>query len=226
MMSSSYHPQTDGQTERLNQCLEGFLRYSVHSAPKKWATWLPLAEFGYNYHSALGKTPFEVLYGHPPRHFGIVDCHTCESPDLAEWFANRDKMTQILQQLVRSRQRMKAQADKNRSERHFEVGDHVYLKLQPYVQSSLALRSNQKLSFQFFGPYTVLRRVGEVAYQLDLPPMSHIHDVVHVSQLKKYIPPKTQVYTDLSLIRTADCPTLVPTLVKKGSAAVVHVLVQ
>lgn len=69
LMSSSYHPQTDGQTERLNQCLEAFLRCTVHSCPKQWIKWLPLAEFWYNttYHSALGHTPFEVLYGHPPR---------------------------------------------------------------------------------------------------------------------------------------------------------------
>lgn len=73
LMSSSYHLQTDGQTERLNQCLEGFLRCSVHSCPKQWAKWLSLAEFWYNtsYHSSLGRSLFEVLYGHSPRHFGI-----------------------------------------------------------------------------------------------------------------------------------------------------------
>ena len=71
-----------------------------------------------------------------------------------------------------------------------------------------------------------------MAYQLDLPPTAHIHDVVHVSQLKKHIPPKTQVYSNLSLIRTADSPALVPSacldriLVKQGKAVVVHVLVK
>ena len=68
LMSSSYHPQTDGQTERLNQCIEAFLRCTVHACPKQWSKWLPLAEFWYNsnYHSALGHTPLEVLYGHQP----------------------------------------------------------------------------------------------------------------------------------------------------------------
>ena len=75
LMSSSYHPQTDGQTERLNQCLEAFLRCSVHSCPTQWNKWLPLAEYWYNtaFQTALGHTPFEVLYGRPPRHLGIAN---------------------------------------------------------------------------------------------------------------------------------------------------------
>lgn len=80
MMSSAYHPQTDGQTERLNQCLEAFLRCTVHACPTKWFRWLALAEFWYNtsFHSALGRAPFEVLYGHPPRHFGISASSACQ----------------------------------------------------------------------------------------------------------------------------------------------------
>jgi hypothetical protein len=84
---------------------------------------------------------------------------------------------------------MKTQADKSRSERVFAVGDQVYLRLQPYIQSSLAPRSNQKLAFQYFGPFTILNRVGSVAYKLDLPASSKIHPIFHVSQLKKAISP-------------------------------------
>jgi hypothetical protein len=72
-MSSSYHPQTDGQTERLNQCMETYLRCMTQACPTKWAKWLSLSEFWYNttFHSAIGKSPFEVLYGYKPRHFGL-----------------------------------------------------------------------------------------------------------------------------------------------------------
>lgn len=85
-MSSSYHPQTDGQTKRVNQCLETFLRSFVHACPSKWLSWLSIAEYWYNssYHSSMGRTPFEVLYGHLPRHFGITLNDTPVSGDLQD----------------------------------------------------------------------------------------------------------------------------------------------
>jgi hypothetical protein len=97
-------------------------------------------------------------------------------------------MTDVIRQhLNRAKQRMKRQADEHRSERQFQVGDLVFVKLQPYIQSSLAQRTNQKLSFKFFGPYHVLARVGTVAYRLELPVSSSVHPVFHVSQLKKSV---------------------------------------
>jgi hypothetical protein len=70
-MSSSYHPQTDGQTKRVNQCMETYLRCFVHACPGHWVHWLPLVEFWYNTstHSTLGRTPFEVIYSYPPSFF-------------------------------------------------------------------------------------------------------------------------------------------------------------
>lgn len=95
-------------------------------------------------------------------------------------------MTELLQQqLLRVQQHMKSQADKHRTERSFEVGDQVWLKLQPYVQTSVASRSNHKLNFRYFGPYEIESRVGTVAYKLKLPPSSSVHPVFHVSLLKK-----------------------------------------
>jgi hypothetical protein len=71
-MSSSYHSQSDGQTECINQCLETFLHYFVHACPKQWVSWISLAEFWYNssYHSSVGMSSFQALYGYAPRHFG------------------------------------------------------------------------------------------------------------------------------------------------------------
>lgn len=200
LMSSSYHPQTDGQTECLNQCLEAFLRCTVHSCPHQWYKWLPLAEFWYNtsFQSALGHTPFQVLYGHAPRHFGIASPDAVSLPDLDAWLSDRAMLSNLIQQqLVRAQQRMKAQADQHRSEWEFKVGDSVYLKLQPYIQTSVASQSNQKLSFKYFGPFLVLQHVGLVAYKLGLPADCRIHSVVYVSQLKAHVPPSTPVHSEL-----------------------------
>lgn len=90
----------------------------------------------------------------------------------------------VKQHLLRAQARMKRQADKCYSERSFSVGDLVFLKLQPYVQSSVARRAHHKLAFRFFGPFRVLECIGKVAYQLELPPSAAVHPVFHVSQLK------------------------------------------
>lgn len=185
-LSSSYHPQTDGQTKRVNQCLETFLRCFVSACPTKWKAWIPTAEYWYNTspHSALGRSPFEVLYGRKPRSLGL-SLDIAIPATLSEWIQERTAMQALVRQhLIRAQDRMKKQADKNRSERSFVVGDWVYLKLQPYVQSSVLPRAHQKLGFKYFVPYQVLARVGAVAYRLQLSDSSRIHPVIHVSQLK------------------------------------------
>jgi hypothetical protein len=108
-----------------------------------------------------GRSPFQVLYGCTSRHFGIDSASVPINPDVSSWLQEREREREVMQNLVkqhlhRAQDRMKQQADKGRSERQFKVGDMVFLKLQPYVQSSLAPRSNQKLAFKFFGPYKVV----------------------------------------------------------------------
>jgi hypothetical protein len=131
-MSSAYHPQIDRQTERVNQCLETYLHCFAHACPSKWIQWIALAEFWYNSspHSSLGRSPFEVLYGFPPRHFGIAPPSATPVADLNTWLDDRALMTSVIQlHLSHAQTRMKPQADKHRSECSFSVGTWVFLKL-------------------------------------------------------------------------------------------------
>ena len=92
--SSAYHPQSDGQTERLNQCLENFLRCVTADKPKQWARWLPMAEWWYNttFHSSLQLTPFEAFYGYKPPQLGIPqEPKSCDF-EVEQFLEERKKM--------------------------------------------------------------------------------------------------------------------------------------
>lgn len=94
---------------------------------------------------------------------------------------------------------MKVQADKKRTDRSFKPGDSVFIKLQPYVQTSVAKRANHKLAFRYFGPFPVKRAISPVAYELNLPATSKVHPVFHVSQLRQALTPGTTACSDLPI---------------------------
>lgn len=159
----------------------------IGEQPKKWANWIYLAEWWYNtnYHTTLQDTPFKALYGYEPPHIPIGSPPKCSVQAVDEMLWERHQMLQQLKEkLIKAQEKMKKMADRKRTERHFQVGDWVYLKLQPYRQISIKERPNYKLSSKYYGPFEIIEKIGKVAYKLRLHNHSQIHPVFHVSQLK------------------------------------------
>lgn len=208
--STAYHPQTDGQTEIVNKFLETYLRCFVGNKPKSWAKWLHWAEFSYNTspHMTTKYTPFKILYGRDPPVVNRVSRGQTPVDSVDEILQERDIILDELRvQLLRAQQKMKSNADKKRREEQFEVGQRVYVKLQPYRQRSLAQRPYEKLEAKYYGPFEILQRIGQVAYRLQLPDSSKIHPVFHISQLKLANGPRpssptipSQLTSDLELV--------------------------
>uniref|UniRef100_A0A1J3IVR9 Transposon Ty3-I Gag-Pol polyprotein n=2 Tax=Noccaea caerulescens TaxID=107243 RepID=A0A1J3IVR9_NOCCA len=233
--STAYHPQSDGQTEITNKTLETYLRCMISDVPHTWSSWLPLAEWWYNttFHSAIQSTPFEIVYGQPPSlHLPYLPGES-SSVAVDRSLKKREEIIAMLKfHLLRAQNRMKQSADSHRSQREFKVGDYVYLKLQPYRQHSLKNRKvPNKLSPRFYGPFCVIDKVGIVAYKLDLPSGTAIHNVFHVSQLKLCPNPPTTTPTlpqYLVDVGNAKEPELIleTKMVQRQNKAVTKVLVQ
>ncbi|GAU47333.1 hypothetical protein TSUD_101210 [Trifolium subterraneum] len=212
-MSSSYHPQSDGQTEVLNKGLELFLRCFSFNNPKSWSKMLSWSEFWYNtaFQTSIGMTPFKALYGRDPPYLTRYVAQENDPPALQEELMERGRILQQLKNnLIRAQQYMKKQADKHRSDITLNVGDLVLVKLQPYRQHSVALRKNKKLGLRYFGPFEIIARVGDVAYKLQLPKNAKIHPVFHVSQLKPFKGVAQEQYLPLPLTMTEIGPIVQP----------------
>jgi hypothetical protein len=166
-LNTSYHTQTDGQTKVVKKCLETYLRCFSLKKKNQWAQWLPLAEWWYNtsYHTTTRMTPFEAVYGQkPPSVLSYLPgASKVQAVDLT--LTSREAILSTLKEnFVMEHNRMKQQADQGCSECQFAEGDQVFLRLQPYKQTSLKAKHFQKLAPKFYGPYTVLKHVGQVAY--------------------------------------------------------------
>jgi hypothetical protein len=193
--STTYHPEFDGQIERVNRVIEDMLRMYVMDKPSRWEDYLHLVEFDYNngYHVSLKMSPFEALYGrkcNTPVSWDNLADRTIVGPELLKEM--EDQMIKIKQNLKAAQDRQKSYTDSNRTHREFKVGDHVFLKVKTN-RSSLKLGSCTKLAARFCGPFDILERIGPVAYMLALPASMTVHNVFHVSLLKKYVPDANHV---------------------------------
>ncbi|GJR25134.1 putative reverse transcriptase domain-containing protein [Tanacetum coccineum] len=169
-MSTAYHPQTDGQSERTIQTLEDMLRACVIDFGGSWDVHLPLAEFSYNnsYHSSIRCAPFEALYGRKCRSpvlWAEIGESSLIGPELVQ--ETTDKVVLIKEKLKAARDRQKSYADNRRKPLEFEVGDRVMLKVSPW-KGVIRFGKKGKLAPRYVGPFEILERIGMVAYRLRL----------------------------------------------------------
>jgi len=164
------------------------LRACALQNSKSWDKHLPYAEFSYNnsYQASLKMAPFEALYGkkcRTPLFWNQVGERKVFGPDVIK--EAEEQVKEIRNNLKTAQSRQKSYADKRRRELNFEVGDFVYLKVSPF-RGLKRFNVRGKLAPRYIGPFKVIDRKGVVAYQLELPSqLLGIHDVFHVSQLKK-----------------------------------------
>ncbi|KAK8916356.1 hypothetical protein KSP39_PZI022892 [Platanthera zijinensis] len=190
LYSTAFHPQTDGQSERTIQVLEDLLRMVVLDLKGSWEKYLSLVEFSYNnsYQSSIQMAPFEALYG-----------RRCRNPlswaeDGEHKLFPKDQINKMNNKLTLVRERLKIAQDRQQkyyNARHrqveFKIGDMVCLKIKPFKGIS-RIRRLGKLSPRFVGPFVISEKIGPVAYRLVLSDaLQNLHDVFHVSSLRKYI---------------------------------------
>jgi hypothetical protein len=185
--STAFHPQTDGQTERVNQILEQYLRCYLEYNQENWVALLPLAEFAYNNatHNSTKLSPFYLCYGYEPS-LDILSDHLKNSVAVVKDYASqiKDNLLIARNELDIAQRSFNFHADATRRPLEFNVGDLVWLSRKNIKTT----RPNAKLDYRNLGPFKVLDRIGKVAYRLELPQLlSTIHNVFHVSLLSPVV---------------------------------------
>lgn len=205
-LSTSFHPQTDGQTERVNQVLEQYLRVFCTYKQDNWSTLLQRAAFSYNNapHATTLVSPFFANYGFAPRFlpdsfdFGDSSDHVVEKVS-----ALADVHDLCRQNIDIANADYARHYDKSRQPGPtYEVGDQVLLSLENIKTK----RPSKKLDIRRAGPYTIAAKVGPRAYRLDLPDSMRIHNVFHVSLIRPFAAPTIpgQSYDPPGPVETVD----------------------
>ena len=197
-MSTAFHPQTDGQTERTNRTLEEMLRHYTNFHQDDWDDHLATAELAYNTaeQSSTGQTPFFTDTGRHPRL-----PHEVTPPDATSVSAvtdlvkhMHDTVTQARSALQKAQESQALYANRKREDCEFEVGDQVLPRATNFLLPAQRLQPARKLQPRFLGPYTITAKFSPVTYRIQLPATVRFHNVFHISQLERYHPNQDNLF--------------------------------
>ena len=183
-LSTAFHPQTDGQTERVNAIVEQYIRAYCNYQQDNWSELLTFAEFSYNntVSATTRVTPFFANYGFHPRYTVNLDGPAPEDSVLQDYSAQLEKLAEFLKaEMLWAQDMMQEQADKSRlAPPVLQPGTSVWL-IRRFISTT---RPSNKLDYKRLGPFTIKAKVSSHAYELDLPESMKVHPVFHVSLLE------------------------------------------
>lgn len=194
-MSTAYHPQTDGQTERANRTLEEMLRSRINFQQNDWDEHLSVAELATNnsIQASTHFTPFYLNHGREaklPLDHAIAEIVPTNNPEAAARIKRLHQDLQRARSNIEVAQHRQARyLDAHRRDVVFQVGDQVLLSTEHLKMTGVAATRSPKFTYKYIGPFKVKRVVNANAYELDLPPQLQIHPVLNVSRLKQYHDP-------------------------------------